>query len=59
VFDFLARSGEQFWVADQDGQLVGYARMILHDGVREFTEFFVLLAGSCSTPRATRSTSCC
>ena len=41
LFDHLARTAEQFWVAEGEGQVVGYARATLHDGVRELTEFFV------------------
>jgi GNAT superfamily N-acetyltransferase len=42
LFEHLARSAEHFWVAELDGQPIGYARSILRDGVRELTEFFVL-----------------
>lgn len=42
LFDHLTRTAEQFWIAEQDGRAVGYARAILRDGVRELTEFFVL-----------------
>ena len=33
---------DQFWVAEADGQVVGYARSIVRDGVRQLTEFFVM-----------------
>jgi ribosomal protein S18 acetylase RimI-like enzyme len=39
--DYLAQTAELFWVAERDGQVIGYARSILHDGVRELTEYFV------------------
>jgi GNAT superfamily N-acetyltransferase len=42
LFDHLARTAEQFWVAEDDGQIVGFARTTLSDGVRQLTEFFVL-----------------
>lgn len=42
LFEHLTRTAEQFWLAEQDGQAIGYARTILRDGVRELTEFFVL-----------------
>lgn len=42
LFEHLARTAEQFWLAEQDGQAIGYARTIVRDGVRELTEFFVL-----------------
>lgn len=42
LFEHLARTAEQFWIAENEGKPVGYARTILRDGVRELTEFFVL-----------------
>jgi GNAT superfamily N-acetyltransferase len=39
--DYLAQTADHFWVAERDRQVIGYARSILHDGVRELTEFFV------------------
>lgn len=33
---------DQFWVAETDGQVVGYARSILRDGIRQLSEFFIL-----------------
>src|SRR5213075_1928060 len=42
LFEHLARTGEHFWIAEFDGQVIGYARSIQRDGVRELTEFFVL-----------------
>lgn len=41
MFDFLARTASQFWVAENDGEILGYARTIEHDGLQELTEFFV------------------
>ena len=32
LFEHLARTAEQFWVAEGEGQIVGYARATLHDG---------------------------
>ena len=37
----MAESADQFWVAEQDGQIIGFGRSILNDGVRELTELFV------------------
>jgi|SRR5271157_116146 len=42
LFEHLARTSDNFWVAEQDGKVVGFARSILRDGVRQLTEFFVL-----------------
>ena len=42
MFEFLARTASQFWVAEEDGEIVAYARSIEHDGLQELTEFFVL-----------------
>ncbi len=41
VFEFLARTAPQFWVAEKEGEILGYARSIEHDGLQELTEFFV------------------
>jgi GNAT superfamily N-acetyltransferase len=41
LFDFLAKTASQFWIAEKDGEVLGYARAIEHDGVQELTEFFV------------------
>jgi len=41
VFDYLAETAAQFWVAEQDGEIIGYARSIEHDGLMDLTEFFV------------------
>lgn len=42
MFEFLARTASQFWVAENDGEISGYARSMEHDGLQELTEFFVL-----------------
>lgn len=41
MFEHLARSAHQFWLAERDGEILGYARSILRDGMLELTEFFV------------------
>ena len=41
MFEFLARTASQFWVAEKDGEVVAYARTLEMDGLRELTEFFV------------------
>ena len=42
MFDFLAEDCAHFWVAENDGEIIGYARSIEHGGLLELTEFFVL-----------------
>jgi GNAT superfamily N-acetyltransferase len=44
LFEHLAETADAWWIAEDDvtGQVVGYARSIARDGVRELTEFFVL-----------------
>ena len=41
MFEFLAQTAAQFWVAERDGEIIAYARSIEHDGLQELTEFFV------------------
>ena len=42
LFRHLAQTASDFWVAeDANGEVVGYARSIEHDGFLELTEFFV------------------
>ena len=42
LFEHLARTADQFWLAEQAGQAIGYARTIRRDDVRELTELFVV-----------------
>src|SRR6185436_17866055 len=42
MFEYLANDAAQFWVAENDGEIIAYARSIEHDGMQELTEFFVL-----------------
>jgi GNAT superfamily N-acetyltransferase len=42
LLEHLARTADQFWIAERDGRPIGYARSTLRDGLRELTEFFVL-----------------
>ena len=44
LFEHLARTADEFWIAEEEGVAIGYARSILRDGARELTEFFVLPA---------------
>lgn len=42
LFEHLARTAYQFWLAEAGGEAIGYARSILRAGVWELTELFVL-----------------
>jgi hypothetical protein len=42
MFEFLAETASQFWIAEEQGERIGYARSIEHGGMQELTEFFVL-----------------
>lgn len=41
MFEFLAEDYAHFWVAENDGEIIAYARSIEHGGMLELTEFFV------------------
>ncbi|MBZ0281862.1 MAG: GNAT family N-acetyltransferase [Anaerolineae bacterium] len=41
LVEHLQNTAEQSWLAENDGKIIGYARSILRDGVRQLTEFFV------------------
>lgn len=42
LFEHLARTADQFWLAERAGQAIGYARSIRRGQMRELTDFFVL-----------------
>jgi len=42
LFEHLARTADQYWIAEKAGRAIGYARSIVRDGLQELTEFFVL-----------------
>jgi hypothetical protein len=42
LFEHLARTADEFWLAERDSKILGYARSILRGKMRELTEFFVL-----------------
>ena len=42
MFEYLAKDCAQFWVAEEENEIIAYARSIEHDGLLELTEFFVL-----------------
>jgi hypothetical protein len=42
VFHHMTASEGESWLAEHDGEIVGYARSLLRDGVRNLTDFFVL-----------------
>jgi len=41
MFDYLVKDPAQFWVAENEGEIIAYARSIEHDSMQELTEFFV------------------
>ncbi len=41
-WEHLSRTSDNYWIADMDGEAIGYARSILRGDHRELTEFFVL-----------------
>ncbi len=41
LMQHITRTADQFWVAEQSGEIVGYARSVWRDGMRELTELFV------------------
>lgn len=43
LYEHLTTHADQYWVAEQAGEIIGYARSLLDDAgkVRELTEFFV------------------
>jgi GNAT superfamily N-acetyltransferase len=41
MFEYLAESAAQFWVAESAGEIIAYARSIEQNGMQELTEFFV------------------
>src|SRR5205807_1174062 len=42
LFEHLARTADQFWIAEEAGAAIGYARSIRREDSLELTEFFVL-----------------
>lgn len=42
LYAHLARSADYFWIAEREKQIIGFARSILRDGLRQLTELFVL-----------------
>jgi GNAT superfamily N-acetyltransferase len=39
--EHLTQSAEHIWVAEEDGEIVGFSRSVLRDGVRQLSELFV------------------
>lgn len=42
LYSHLARTADQFWVAEREGQVIGFSRSITRGEARELTELFVL-----------------
>ena len=41
IMSHAASTADKWWLAQEDGRVVGYARSTLRDGIRQLTEFFV------------------
>jgi GNAT superfamily N-acetyltransferase len=41
IMTHAAETADRWWVAEEAGRIVGYARSTLRDGMRQLTEFFV------------------
>ena len=41
IMTHAAETADRWWVAEEEGRIVGYARSTLRDGIRQLTEFFV------------------
>jgi GNAT superfamily N-acetyltransferase len=41
IMTHAAETADKWWVAEEHGRIVGYARSTLRDGIRQLTEFFV------------------
>jgi ribosomal protein S18 acetylase RimI-like enzyme len=41
LFEHLARTNDEFWVAEDGGRIAGYARSTLREDVRQLTELYV------------------
>jgi GNAT superfamily N-acetyltransferase len=39
--EYFTETAEHFWVAEEDGELIGFSRSMERDGVRQLSEFFV------------------
>jgi GNAT superfamily N-acetyltransferase len=44
LFEHITRTGSASWLAEENGQILGYARVIARSGVAQLTDFFVLPA---------------
>ena len=39
--EHLAQTADQFWVAEDEGEIIGFSRSTLRDGIRQLSELFV------------------
>lgn len=42
LYEHLAKTAEQFWIAEREGQAIGFARSIKRGHLRQLTEIFLL-----------------
>lgn len=39
--DHLAQTADAFWVAEDEGEIIGFSRSVVRDGIRQLSELFV------------------
>ncbi|HZM22611.1 MAG TPA: GNAT family N-acetyltransferase [Anaerolineales bacterium] len=39
--EYFTQTAEHFWVAEEGGEIIGFSRSIVRDGIRQLSEFFV------------------
>lgn len=40
--EYYAQTADQFWVAEDNGEIIGFSRSMVRDGIRQLSEIFVL-----------------
>jgi len=41
VSEYFMKTADQFWVAEDQGEIIGFSRSIVRDGIRQLSELFV------------------
>lgn len=39
--EYFMQTAEQFWIAEDEGEIIGFSRSIVRDGIRQLSELFV------------------